>query len=605
MKKFYLLSALLISCISVFAQKQKSYAKEMNVEVIKTSSVKPLAQQKVIIWQNDFSTPSDWSFANSTQDDQNWVISSSTATTIGYNTGAWVDPTNTVTNENGYALFDSDAVGVDGGSQDATMMYTGTINCSSYPNVVIEFNQRIRMFTTTETILELSNNNGVTWVPFPVNLDKNVSTLYQEVSSINVSSVAGGQANVKFRLRYIGSWDYLWLVDDVKFIEQPANDLRSLSPYFAGTNNEGIEYGKTPLAHLDASYEIGGSVFNFGTAPNNSTGAIVNFGTGLSFPYNIGTITSDDTLSYGGTETPNLAVGTYSGIYTVSSIEEPVGSALFANNISKRNFAVTNNVYSIDGIGVNPTELQTTSTLGSNSFNTPTGTIFANMYHLRGGNTNNVVMSLEIGISNATTAGTQIQVAFIDTANFLADNLVPLVDANNNDALSEYYTITTADISAGKITVYFNQPVVLTDNAYFACVYTEVSAGNIIRILNDETVLQPWYASMIHLINDGGSYSNGNAFAIRMNMGVLGLDEEAKVEISVFPNPANEVINISLNKEVSATLTLLDVSGKVVRTQTLNGISTSINTASLNSGVYFVTINDGTSVSTQKVVIKK
>jgi hypothetical protein len=604
MKNFYFLSALLISSISVFAQKQKSYAKEMNVEVIQKAKLKPTSHQKVIIWSNEFSTASDWSFANSTQDDQNWVISSSTATTIGYNTGAWVDPTNTVTNENGYALFDSDAVGVEGGSQDATMMYTGTINCSLYPNVVIEFNQRIRMWQTTETILELSNDNGVTWVPFPVNLDKNVSTLYQENASINVSSVAGGQANVKFRLRYIGSWDYLWLVDDVKFIEQPANDLRSLSPYFVGTNNEGIEYGKTPLAHLDATYDIGGSVFNFGSAPNNSTGAIVNFGTGLSFPYNIGTIPSDDTLSYGGTETPNLAVGTYSGIYTVSSIEEPVGSALFANNIGKRNFAVTNNVYSIDGIGVNPTELQATSTLGSNSFDTPTGTIFANMYHLRGGNTNNVVVSLEIGISNTTTAGTQIQVAIIDTAVFFADGAIPLVDANGNDAISNFYTVTAADITAGKITAYFSQPVALADNAYFACVYTEVSADNIIRILNDETVAQPSYASMIHLINDA-SYTNGNAFAIRMNMGVLGLDEEAKVEISVFPNPANEVINISLNKEVSATLTLLDVSGKVVKTQVLNGISTSINTASLNSGVYFVTINDGTSVSTQKVVIKK
>jgi len=604
MKKIYLLSALLISSIAVSAQKQKTYAKEMNIEVIQKAKLKPTSHQKVIIWSNEFSTPSDWSFANSTQDDQNWVISSSTATTIGYNTGAWVDPTNTVTNENGYALFDSDAVGVDGGSQDATMMYTGTINCSLYPNVVIEFNQRIRMWQTTETILELSNNNGVTWVPFPVNLDKNVSTLYQENASINVSSVAGGQANVKFRLRYIGSWDYLWLVDDVKFIEQPANDLRSLSPYFVGTNNEGIEYGKTPLAHLDASYDIGGSVFNFGSAPNNSTGAIVNFGTGLSFPYNIGTIPSDDTLSYGGTETPNLALGTYSGIYTVSSIEEPLGSALFANNISKRNFAVTNNVYSIDGIGVNPTELQSTSTLGSNSFTTPTGTIFANMYHLRGGNTNNVVVSLEIGISNTTTAGTQIQVAIIDTAVFFADGAIPVVDANGNDAISNYYTVTPADITAGKITAYFSQPVALADNAYFACVYTEVSVDNIIRILNDETVAQPSYASMIHLINDA-SYTNGNAFAIRMNMGVLGLDEEAKVEISVFPNPANEVINISLNKEVSATLTLLDVSGKVVKTQALNGISTSINTASLNSGVYFVTINDGTSVSTQKVVIKK
>ena len=42
-------------------------------------------------------------------------------------------------------------------------------------------------------------------------------------------------------------------------------------------------------------------------------------------------------------------------------------------------------------------------------------------------------------------------------------------------------------------------------------------------------------------------------------------------------------INISLNKEVSATLTLLDVSGKVVKTQALNGISTSINTALKNS----------------------
>ena len=605
MKKNYLLSALLISSIAVSAQKQKSYAKEMNVEVIKTKSVKPLAQQKVIIWQNDFSTASDWSFANSTQDDQNWVISTSTATTLGYSTGAWVDPNNNVTNENGYALFDSDFVGVDGGSQDATMMYTGTINCSSYPNVVIEFNQRIRMWQTTETIFEVSNDNGLNWIGFPVNLDKATSTLYQENASINISSAAGGQQNVKFRLRYIGSWDYAWLVDDVKIVEQPATDLRSLFPYVVGTNNEGIEYGKTPIAHLDNSYDIGGSVFNFGSAANTNTVANVNFGSGLTYDYIIGSINSNDTLDYGNTETPTLNAGTYNGVYTISSTEEASGSTSFANNIGKRNFQVTNNVYSIDGIGINPTELQTTTTLGSNSFNTTIGTVFANMYHLRGGNTNNVVVSLEIGISNATTAGTAIQVALIDTATFLADNLVPLVDANNNDALSEYYTITSADISAGKITVYFNQPITLADNAYFACVYTEVSADNIIRILNDETVLQPWYASMIHLINDGGSYSNGNAFAIRMNMGVLGLDEEAKVEISVFPNPAYDVINISLNKEVSATLTLLDVSGKVVRTQTLNGISTSINTASLNSGVYFVTINDGTSVSTQKVVIKK
>jgi hypothetical protein len=108
-------------------------------------------------------------------------------------------------------------------------------------------------------------------------------------------------------------------------------------------------------------------------------------------------------------------------------------------------------------------------------------------------------------------------------------------------------------------------------------------------------------------MTDNTWYYTTSTPMVRMNFDPsVGVNEvEDNLGLRVFPNPANEVINISLNKEVSATLTLLDVSGKVVRTQTLNGISTSINTASLNSGVYFVTINDGTSVSTQKVVIKK
>ena len=52
MKKIYLLSALLISSIAVSAQKQKSYAKEMNVEVIQKPKLKPTSHQKVIIWSN-------------------------------------------------------------------------------------------------------------------------------------------------------------------------------------------------------------------------------------------------------------------------------------------------------------------------------------------------------------------------------------------------------------------------------------------------------------------------------------------------------------------------------------------------------------------------
>ncbi len=602
MKKIYLLTALAFASLGVSAQKQKLAAKEMNVEVIQQPTVKPVAQQKVTVWSNDFSTASQWAISNLTGDNQDWAISTSTSTTLGYSTGAWVDPNNTVTNENGYALFDSDAVGQDGGNQDAFFTYTGTIDCSAYPNVVLEFNQRVRMWQTTETIFEVSNDNGATWVQFPVNLDKATSTLYQENSQVNISTAAGGQANVKLRLRYIGSWDYAWLVDDLKIVEQPAYDLRSLSPFVAGTNNLGIEYGKTPVAHLDASYDIGGSAFNFGSATNTNTVANVNFGSGLNYNYSIGSILTNDTTAYGATETPNLTVGVYNGAYTVSSTEEATGSALFANNIYNRNFEVTNNVYALDGIGVNPTSAQTTTTLGSNSFNTPTGTIFANMYHLRGGNTNNVVVSLEIGIANTTNAGTTIQVAMIDTATFFADGYQSLSDLNGNVAESDFYTVTAADVSAGKITVFFPQPVALADDAYYAAVLTEVNAATNIRILNDETVLQPSYASMIHLIGDA-TYTNGNAFAIRMNMGVLGLDETANANLSVYPNPSSEVVTIESNL-TEGTIQIIDLTGKVVANQTVNGVATAFNTTTLTNGMYTVILTNGSTVETRKFIVQ-
>ena len=602
MKKIYLLTALAFASLGVSAQKQKLAAKEMNVEVIQQPTVKPSAQQKVTVWSNDFSTASQWAISNLTGDNQDWAISTSTSTALGYQTGAWVDPNNTVTNENGYALFDSDAVGQDGGNQDAFFTYTGTIDCSAYPNVVLEFNQRVRMWQTTETIFEVSNDNGATWVQFPVNLDKATSTLYQENSQVNISTAAGGQANVKLRLRYIGSWDYAWLVDDLKIVEQPAYDLRSLAPFVAGTNNLGIEYGKTPVAHLDASYDIGGSAFNFGSATNTNTVANVNFGSGLNYNYSIGSILTNDTTAYGATETPNLTVGVYNGAYTVSSTEEATGSALFANNIYNRNFEVTNNVYALDGIGVNPTSAQTTTTLGSNSFNTPTGTIFANMYHLRGGNTNNVVVSLEIGIANTTNAGTTIQVAMIDTATFFADGYQSLSDLNGNVAESDFYTVTAADVSAGKITVFFPQPVALADDAYYAAVLTEVNAATNIRILNDETVLQPSYASMIHLIGDA-TYTNGNAFAIRMNMGVLGLDETANANLSVYPNPSSEVVTIESNL-TEGTIQIIDLTGKVVANQTVNGVATAFNTTTLTNGMYTVILTNGSTVETRKFIVQ-
>jgi hypothetical protein len=87
---------------------------------------------------------------------------------------------------------------------------------------------------------------------------------------------------------------------------------------------------------------------------------------------------------------------------------------------------------------------------------------------------------------------------------------------------------------------------------------------------------------------------------------ILSVNEvENTFGLSVYPNPANEVINVSLNKSTNATISVVNVAGKVVKTSTINGLNTSINASDLTNGVYYVTITDGTSIATEKVVIKK
>lgn len=607
MKKIYLSFAVLISASS-FAQKNsvKPYAKEKNRIVEVSPKVKHQEENKITIWSNDFSNSADWVMANNTSDNQNWVISTSTSTTLGYGTGPFVDAGNTVTNENGYALFDSDNVGSNNGNQDATITYAQTIDLTGYNNVVLEFAQRIRKFTTTQTFVGVSIDNGLTWTEYELNASRPASTTYEDEAQANISAVAGGQSAVKVRFRYVGSWDYAWLVDDVKISELPNDDVRAWPVYYAGVNNLGIEYGRTPLSQIDSDYDFGGDVYNFGV--NNQTnvmvdGAFTNGTSVISYSLMPGDVLSGDTLPYTTTTSGfNYVAGIYEGVFTVTTDGETSSSTNFADNVVKRNFAITDNVYSQDGIGVHPSNMLSLSSLGSDSFTATTGTVFSTYYDLR--SNDNTIVGIEIGIGSSTNAGTVIQVSIIDTTTLFGDGTTAVIDINGNEALSDYYTVTAADVTAGKVTVYFTQPISLNSDGYFASVNTEVNATNNIRILDDQTVIQPSFASMINIIGDA-SYTNGNAFAIRLLTGSAGINETANSSFEVYPNPANDVINIKLNNKSNALINILDLSGKLVKTTNVNGTSTSINTSDLTSGVYFVDVINGNNIETQKIVIRK
>jgi hypothetical protein len=364
------------------------------------------------------------------------------------------------------------------------------------------------------------------------------------------------------------------------------------------------------LSQLDEDYEFGGEVYNFGI--NNQTNVTLN-GTFtnstaasiLSYTLNLGDLVSGDTIAYTSLNTGfPYQVGTYEGVFTVTSNEEDSTSADFANNKLKRNFAITQNVYSQDGIGIHPQAMQSLGSLGSNSFQDSPGTIFSTYYDLR--STDNTIVGIEIGIGSSTNAGTEIQVSIIDTATLFADGSTPVTDVNGFEALSDFYYVTADDVSNGKVVVNFDVPITLNSDGYFASVNTTPSDSTNIRILDDQTVLQPNFASMINIPGDG-SYVNGNALAIRLITGTasVSLSESKLNSFEIYPNPANDLVNIKLTENVNAMASILDLNGKVVKSTAVNGVSAAINTTNLISGVYFIQITNGSDIMTKKLIIQK
>ena len=60
---------------------------------------------------------------------------------------------------------------------------------------------------------------------------------------------------------------------------------------------------------------------------------------------------------------------------------------------------------------------------------------------------------------------------------------------------------------------------------------------------------------------------------------------ENKIVSSVYPNPANDVLNIEL-QETIATVSILSIDGKLISTQTVNDVSTAVDVQSLPAGLY-------------------
>lgn len=97
--------------------------------------------------------------------------------------------------------------------------------------------------------------------------------------------------------------------------------------------------------------------------------------------------------------------------------------------------------------------------------------------------------------------------------------------------------------------------------------------------------------------------TNTTLNTIEFPASVKAIDKSAIV--NVYPNPAKENVTVLTSSNTAGQITVTDVLGKTVREIKINAEKTLINTADLQSGLYFIKLAQGNVTKTEKIMITK
>jgi len=618
MKKIQLLTGALLVASSVFAQKAENTKKDF-VQTKKT--VKTItAAKSVAIWSDDFSDASTWVAGHDANAcDLDWQIGTNLAATGSYAIATIAS----TTYDNGCAMVDSDLYGGEEGGadvEDSWITTASSINLSANANVVLQFETWYRSFNSERCFIVTSTNN-TDWPELTPDFDATTNpnvyeafpgisgTAGQEMPSnpttsrLNITPSAGGESQVWVRFHWTGTWGYAWFVDDVAILDQPSNDVVLNSAWVSTTG--GFEYGRTPAAHVKDTLIIGGEVFNFGVNDQTNVEISMNVSNaaGTSLLSESATIATLDNDSTDFTQAVMTDISLGEGVYEFSTVAtsdaDNANGTNFDNNTYTRNFEVSKNLFSIDGIGVYDNEMSSLGYIGTNWGN---GTIIMARYELLVATD---VVGLELALTSFTDVGGQVFPFLVTEETIGTDDM----SSSNRIAENEDgVMITQGHIDNGLMFVDL-VPTTLDAGVYYACVelYNGPNEDDRVYILDDETVAQPGSASMLHYIDDAVNYTNGTAAAIRLAIDdyVIGLDEAKTALFSVSPNPSNGVFTVTANNADNYTLEVINVLGEVVSTKSIEGsMNETVNVSELNAGIYFVKVSTATSQNVQRVVIK-
>jgi hypothetical protein len=587
MKKIYFLTTILTwhltNLYSQLPMKSIETSKKYNSFEQQIKPSKKAIPKGVVIWSNDFSNGNDWVYDNTSNPLLDWTITNN-PDTIPVTT---LSPAVFTSVNNGYAFINSDAQG-ESGTQNANMTYTGTIDCSAYSNVSIVFEQSYRTYLDTR-IIRISNDGGTTWTDFVVTDGTEPTaqnTPNPDVYSINISSVAGGQANVKVQINYQGNWGWYWAIDDMKIVETDQYDLKLQKTLFGtdGPFGARLQYYQIPNSQV-APINFGGILKNIGVQDINDAGFtadITGAYNGIAGPLNLIAETTD-TVWCSNTFTPNST----NSIYTVAVTATTTSTEPDLSNNVLANFSINVNdyIYARDNGQI----------LGGIS-NAGQGYEVGHIFDIFQPST---LYGIDAVINSSTEPGAEIFVKLYS------------IDPATGDFIfveeSAPYVVTTADLGQ-KITLPLGNPVSLNANeAYLAMVGSYGDGGSTNDLVTASSGSSTPQTTFYYDYTDQTWYYTTSNVMVRMNFDPILSVNEFKdiIEFSVYPNPVTDEINIHLNKTKDALISISDITGKILKTTEINGLTTKLFSGDLSCGVYHVIINDGSGISNSKLIIKE
>lgn len=348
MKKFTLLSLIVAVSFSMFGQNLANYhsVKKLNttdkyasfVELKKFSSqaelTNALRAYGDTIAYDDFGTggpgaddlPTGWSSADVDPQGNNYTWKWTDVGAQGPTTAGYEHVLASTSAANGWLILDSDNNGL--GTYDS-YLYSPSYNCSNYSSVAVVFQELYKRWGNetmngNPTYVGISVDNGVSWAEYEIHEDfeSKESTDNPGIYMLNISTVAGSQADVKVYFRMLGSWDYWWQIDDFAVIEGPQNEIaiaEVTNAWFDGNYGYVGSFSKLPFKHIFENVCYG-DVY--------SNGEILQTGVTLeaTITNSMGTVVfneSDDTIQLSFTDTADLFIETTftpatPDVYTVS-----------------------------------------------------------------------------------------------------------------------------------------------------------------------------------------------------------------------------------------------------------------------------------------------